>query len=79
MKLLLIKGDDDYAACSFEDQMGVTRAKELIAQGTKIEGESFRGEIFAFSQVDPAFLTWLNIEMLDYDDCKHKNFYVIEE
>ena len=78
MKILLIEGDDDYAAVSFEDEIGLEKAKELIAKGETIKGDSFYGKVLEFGEVDKKFVDFVRDEIQDYDDSKHANFYVIE-
>ena len=77
MKILLISGDD-YAANTFENEMGVEEAKKLIEQGEKVESDEFSGEVFEFGEVDEKFIDFIRNEIQDYDMSKHQNFYIIK-
>jgi hypothetical protein len=81
MRVLLVKGDDDYGALKFEDEMGVEKAKELIAEGKEIKSEDegvFYGEVFEFGEVDPKFVEFIRNKIEDYDTTKHVNFYELD-
>lgn len=78
MKILLIWGDDDYAALNFEEEMGIEKAKEKLSCGEDIEGENFYGKVYEFGDVDEKFIDFIKSEIMDYDMSKHKNFYILE-
>jgi hypothetical protein len=77
MKILFVSGDDDFAAVTFENEVGLKKAKELLAEGKPIEGEGFIAKVLEFGEVDQKFIDFISDEIQDYDDSKHKNFYVL--
>lgn len=85
MKILEIKGDGDFAALQFEDDMGVDEAKRIIANGQKIESDpddeelSYYGVVHEFGQVDKNFFNFVMNEIVDYDYAKHHNLYILED
>lgn len=78
MKILLITGDDDFAAATFEEDMSISQAVQKINAGRDL-GEGYDGKILEFGEVDPEFIDFIKNDIMDYDDSKHKNFYVIPE
>ena len=83
MKILLIEGDSDYAACTFEEEMGIEKAKELIKEGKEINIETeeshFTGTVYEFGEVDEKFVNFVTSHIQDYDQSKHTNFYLLEK
>lgn len=83
MTILEVFGDD-YAAVTFEDELGedVKKYVDLCSEnGGSYEDEAngVEFEIHEFGEVDPEFISWIKGDFLDYDDGKHHNFYVLEE
>jgi len=80
MKLLLVSGENDYAASSFEEMMTVPEAVKILEDGSEWidEEEGITGKIFEFGEVDPKFIGFVRDRVQDYDDAKHYNFYIIE-
>lgn len=78
MRILWVTGDDDYAAVDFETDWIVEKAYDEIKQGKNIDGDNYRVELIDFADVDQRFVEFVQREIQDYDDSKHKNFYVVE-
>ena len=81
MKILIISGDGDYAACAFEESgMTVEEAAKKVEAGEELsEDGEFEGRVLEFGEVDPKFVEWVKNEVVDYDDGKHTAFYVVNE
>jgi len=86
MRVLFVRGDDDYGALMFEaseyaKDLEATYAKAMFEENDTIEVNSDDGEFsikaFEFGEVDLRFIEFLQLEILDYDACKHTNFYVL--
>ena len=82
MIVLEVSGQD-YAAVNFEDDLegDVQKYVDLCSEnGGSYEDEEFGVEfdIHEFGKVDPDFVAWVKNNLLDYDDGKHHNFYVLE-
>lgn len=81
MKVFRVQGDDDYGALTFEEEFGVDKVREGVAKGeTKFmsaDETSWYGEVHEFGEVDAKFVTFIQDHFMDYDDCKHTNFYVL--
>ena len=85
----------DYGAVTFEQStLTVESVLEEMAlhDTTEIElsvGEDFENydeeptglsfELFEFKEVDPEFIDFIRNYIQDYDDSKHRNFYIVEE
>ena len=84
MKILYVYGDDDYHALSYEGsgltQAEVVRACEENGGSHEFEGDDYQfyADVITFGEVDPKFINWVK-QFQDYDDSKHRNFYVVEE
>jgi hypothetical protein len=80
MKIAFVQGDDDYGAMTFEDDFGGIEKLKAMSEG-KIPCEDEDGEwrvtFHDFGEVDPKFVDWIKLEIQDYDDSKHKNFYIV--
>lgn len=82
MKVLMVDGDDDYGASSFEEHMGVEDAMKKINEENitsfSIEEEdySFNVVLKEFGEVDVKFIGFVR-ELQDYDDTKHRDFYIV--
>ena len=92
MKILFVKSDSEYGALIFKENfepnevakdMEVGDRKVLQSKPSGYDGEFEEQEIYCqllgFSDVDPKFIIWLYDNMIDYDDAKHTNFYVVGE
>lgn len=87
MIVMRVWGDGDYAAVHIEQEVGIELAYEMAkAEGGYTEIKDPEDDqwvrayvqIYEFGKVDPKFLGFLNDHFLDYDTCKHTNFYVME-
>ena len=79
MKILYVYGGEDYAAVTFEDEIGIVKAKKIIGD-KKLEVEfadGIYGRIIEFNDVDLEFIKFIRNEIQDYDQSKHANFYII--
>ena len=78
MRVLYVYGDDDFGATTFEDEMGVKKAFEIIDENQvlSIEEKGFTVELRTFEDVDPNFVSFVKSRVMDYDKSKHVNFYV---
>lgn len=87
MRVLFIDGYDEHDAMAFEERFkdleGV--ARDVEAHGGRVEYEDAGGEFLAtvsvleFGDVDPAFITFMNLHYVDYDMTKAKNFHILKE
>lgn len=85
MKVLFVTGDDDFSAMMFEESAytpkSVAESLESKGQDTAdfelTDGEIFTAKLYTFKDIDPAFIDFIRNEVQDYDDSKHKNFYVL--
>ncbi len=76
--VLLVRGTD-YAALMMEQKFGVEKAAKLVRAGKSL-GQDIEGEIFEFGAVDPKFIEFLYDKgLIDYDNAKHANFYVLSD
>jgi hypothetical protein len=88
MKILLVWGDDDYGALTFENAHdsspeGLKKFEQkLIEAGGVYSEESdegqFNAKIYEFEEIEPKFIEFVRNEIQDYDDSKHKNFYLMQ-
>lgn len=81
-KVLLVSGDGDYAANSFEGEHGGTPVKDIIYDLDKYssEDEEWNLEVLEFDGiVDPKFIEFIKRNIQDYDHSKHTNFYLETE
>lgn len=83
MKVLEIFGDD-YAAVMFDNEVAAGRVNpnELWNKKRGVHEDDgneawFEYAAYEFGEVDPKFIDFMR-EMLDYDDSKHHNFYILE-
>lgn len=80
-KVLYVWGDDDYGALTFEEG---SVSKEAMFESLKAEPDNeksfdgFNAKALEFGEVDPEFIKFIQMEIQDYDDTKHKNFCVID-
>ena len=93
MKILYVYGDE-YAAIVFEDDLkpdGNDLRKFYDMSMAKMDDKGRSGEVvidepngivcraFEFEAVDHDFVTWMRGEFMDYDESKHRDFYIVEE
>ena len=87
MKLLFVTGED-FSAVQFEEDYPTEKHwlalfnelhKKEISR--RVDEEETYYEITAkeFGEVDPDFISFLRARILDYDQCKDTNFYIVEE
>lgn len=74
---------NDYAAVTFEDDLegDVKKYVDLCNENGgdyQDEEAGIEFQIHEFDEVDPDFIEWVKNTLLDYDDSKHHNFYVLE-
>lgn len=83
MKIIYVMAENDYDALDFEEAYGDHPTLELWekAKSGEIAGKEYSLMVKAleFKEVDPKFLQFIQNELMDYDDGKHQNFYVVEE
>ena len=81
MKILRVYGDD-YSALDFE------RSKLTIEDGVKSAEEGFGDMVidfyaefqtYDFGDVDFEFIKFIKNELMDYDNSKSDNFYIVNE
>lgn len=75
MKVLIISGDEDYAALSFDETNGQKEINDLIDGGKTVEGDGWLAEIREVGEADEKFIEWVRHDVQDYDTSKHTNFY----
>ena len=80
--ILRIYGDD-YAANTFESEFGIDKTKEALKNDNLSEAldefeDDFQYEVHEFGVIDPEFIKFVKNRIMDYDDSKHENFYVID-
>lgn len=83
MKVLEIFGDD-YAAVMYDNEVATGRLnpQDLWVRGRGVYESDKNGAYFEYSarefgEVDPTFIEFVRNEIIDYDDSKHHNFYVL--
>lgn len=93
MKILYVYGDE-YAAMVFEDDLKPddNDLRKFWNMSANVRDE--RGECqdvvidepngivckaYEFEAVDHDFITWIRGEFMDYDESKHRDFYIVEE
>lgn len=77
MKIIYIQNENDYDALDFEQNHKVTlELWQEIKDGKDI---GLNAKAMEFGDVDPAFIRFVNNNMIDYDQAKHTNFYVVPE
>ena len=95
MKLLYVYGDNDYSAMIFCDDLRLdnkedlkrlwNKAKENGGETVLLDDENDEYEIYCraceFGEVDPKFIEWIknDIELLDYDESKARDFFIVED
>ena len=82
MIVLFITGED-YSAMEVEQEIGIEEAYKLtVKNGGKltIDNEILYADlsVLKFGDVDSTFITFIESELLDYDQSKSTNFYVID-
>lgn len=79
MNILFVNGGE-FAASMFEEKYSnISKAyKDVVENGGRIETEDFTVKLMEFGPVDQSFVNLIINTMLDYDDTKHTNFYVVE-
>lgn len=83
MKILFVTGDE-YSAMHVSDDIGISNAVKMAEEnnGTfTIDNDESYAElsILEFGDVDPKFIEFIESKMIDYDNSKHTDFFVIEE
>ena len=88
MRILFVHGTD-YSATDFdnyleENDMSLEEAWDMVVDEdgcwTHEDGDKyFEVEIREFGEVDLDFITFLRDEIIDVDESKHNDFFVIEE
>lgn len=88
MKVLEVYGDGDYAAVDFENNVKKhnyidfwNRSKEAGKSLEHVDDDNeayFEYKAHEFGEVDPAFISFID-DLIDYDDSKHHNYYIVEE
>lgn len=82
MKILYIFGDNDYTALEFEN-LPLGRRGDIISKAKEDINELIEWDcgcyvkVMEFNNVDESFIDFIKNEIQDYDDSKHKNFYVL--
>lgn len=89
MKIIWVDGDEDYAVLDFENSplsdQPFSRLFELAWNSPDHlynydDGErSFSIEALEFGIVDPKFVNFVVDRISDYDDAKHRDFFIVEE
>ena len=92
MKILWITGDWDYAAQDFEEHCTIPEvAEQLVANGESKEFKKgsdsdlcgflycFEARLLEFGDIDPKFIKFVHRKVMDYDQKKAYNFYVVDE
>lgn len=84
-KILYIYGDEDYAAATFED-CGIE--PEVVWQEAfdskkhikeyDIDGDEFTAEALEFDDIPEDFIDFVRDTVIDYDQSKHTNFYLVK-
>ena len=81
MKLLYVSGDE-YSAMNFENsELTIAEGVEIALSDNNwyIEGFCAKFKIYEFKgSVDEEFISFLKNNLLDYDQLKHENFYIID-
>jgi hypothetical protein len=88
--VLLVYGDGDYGAMTFEDNYDPKKVyKEMVAEGVtekdliyehpQFGEEEIHCEFYEFGEVDEKFVSFIIDEFIDYDNLKGKCFYFVEE
>jgi hypothetical protein len=81
MKLLYVTSGDDYAALRFQELYGGRTVADILENIDDItvtmeEHEDIELEVIEVGDVDERFIKFIRDEIQDYDDSKHKNFYL---
>lgn len=84
-KLIYVTGESDYSAMRF-DQSGITVEEAYkAAQGNcgeyqfEIDGDDVYVKSYEFGEVDPDFIDFITSNIVDYDQSKAADFYIVEE
>lgn len=85
MKILFINGESDsYTAMTIEDDIGIENfVKEVELHGGKLKFDDMDREIFGeaeiieYENVDKDFIKFIRNNFIDYDEAKHRDFYVL--
>jgi len=77
-KVLLVTGEDDFHANSFENKYGGTSVSDIIDNLSQYESldEEWELEVHTFGAIDPKFVKFIKSRIQDYDDSKNTNFYL---
>ena len=78
-KVLLVSGDGDFCANSFEAEYAGTKVKDIIDNPEKYasEDEEWELEVMEFEgPIDPKFVKFIKRNIQDYDQSKTTNFFI---
>ncbi len=78
-KVLLVTGDDDFHANSFEQKYGGTPVKDIIENISNYESDEWDLKVYTFGVIDPKFVKFIKSKIQDYDDSKNTQFYLDTE
>ena len=82
MKVLFVTGGDG-AAMFVEDELGIEKAVQLAEDnGGKYVYDDYVDyaelEILTFGEVDKEFVKFINWNLIDYDQSKDTNYFIID-
>lgn len=90
-RILLVTSDDDYAVVDCENEIakGNTSLQELWKRsyydfgGASVDYEKeevyFKYKAYLFGSIDSKFIGLIKNEVMDYDNSKNTNFFVVGE
>lgn len=82
MRVLYVFGDD-YAALQFEESEATVKGmweKAYAENNQRFCNDAGTGfDAYEFGEVDQKFIDFIQDHVMDYDDSKHANFYILEE
>jgi hypothetical protein len=90
MKVVYIKAINDFDALQFEQmyasKLTLKHWGELQDKGGHLHLNDNDGnqaeieyELYEFGAVDPKFISFVEEDIMDYDNSKHSNFYIVAE
>ncbi len=86
MRVLKVYSDGDYGALAFENVWSGTAVKDILdnidnyKQDVEEDYEAeFLLETYDFGEIDKEFVKFIKDDIIDYDDSKHKTFYLETE
>lgn len=76
-RVLLVTGDDDYHAISFESKNSGKSVTDIMDNISEYENDDMYDiSIYEFESIDPKFFEFVRRNIQDYDMSKTTNFYV---